>query len=185
MTGFYLWIFQSITALYLFAILYFHIFVAPFTNYLILDVLFVAAAVFHGFNGLWIIVDESLRKKGWKLAKTFGVLLADFKHNRHIGHFLFILHRLTGLFILLYLTQHLFINSFVSAYLSIDNLFITELFRNDILSYLAVLCLGFHTINGVRLIFIELTGLTWLQRRLAYLSLTLGMVFALYIIAVR
>jgi succinate dehydrogenase/fumarate reductase cytochrome b subunit len=185
MTGFYLWIFQSVTALYLFVILYFHIFVAPFTDYLILDVLFVCAAVFHGFNGLWIIIDESFRGKGWKLAEAFGVLLTDFRHNRHVGHFLFILHRLTGLFILLYLTQHLFTNSFVSAYLFLDDIFIIELLRNDFLDYLTFLSIGFHAINGMRLIFIELTGLTWLQRRLAYLSLALGLLFTVYVTVVR
>jgi len=93
MSGFYLWILQSVTALYLFIVLYNHLFVAPFTNYFILDILFVVTAVFHGFNGLWGIIDESFRGKGWKLAGTFGILFTDFRHNRHVGHFLFILHR--------------------------------------------------------------------------------------------
>ncbi len=176
-----LWILHILTALYLFIGLYVHIFITALTGYLLFDILFAAAAVYHGLNGMWGIIEESLRKKGWKLAKKLGTLFIDFKHNRHAGYFIFILHRLTGLFILLYLMQHIFTNSLVSAYISLDDIFIIESLRNDFLTYLAALSLGFHAINGMRLIFIDLTGLTWLQRRLAYLSLISGSLFALYI----
>lgn len=181
MLSFILWILQTVTALYLFIGLCVHVFITPFTDYLFLDILFVGAALFHGLNGGWTIIDESLRGKGWKAAEKFGALFVDFRHNRHAGHFVFILHRLTGLFILLYLMQHIFTNRLISDYLSIDKIFITELLRNDVFTYLALSSLGFHSINGMRLIFIELTGITWLQRRLAYLSLALGALFALYV----
>ncbi len=181
MIAFILWILQSITALFLSFGLYVHIFVSPLTGNLPYDLLFVAAALYHGFNGVWGIIDESFRGKGWKVAEKFKTLFIDFQYNQQAGHFLFILHRLTGLFLLLYLTQHLFTNSLVSAYLSIDNLAVVELLKNDFLNYLAVLSLCFHAVNGLRLVFIEFTGLTWFQRRFAYVSLVLGSVFALYV----
>ena len=181
MLPFILWISQSITALFLFFAVYVHIFVTPLTGNLLYDLVFILAAVFHGFNGLWGIIEESLRGKGWKAAEKFKIFFIDFQYNRQVGHFLFILHRLTGLFLLLYLVQHFFTNSLVSAYLSIDNLAVVKLLKNDFLDYLAVLSLCFHSVNGIRVILIEFTGLTWLQRRLAYLSLLLGLVFAFYV----
>ena len=181
MLTFYLWIFQNVTALFLFFGLYVHIFIIPLTANLSYDLLFAVAAVYHGFNGLWGIIDESFKGKGWKVAEKFEAFFIDYQHNKLIGHFLFILHRLTGLFLLLYLAQHIITNSLISAYLSIDNIVITEFLKNDFLDYLAVLSLCFHAVNGIRLIFIELTSLTWLQRKSAYVSLALGMVFALYV----
>ncbi len=181
MVGFILWILQNVTALFLSVGLYVHIFITPLSGNLLYDLIFAFAAVYHGFNGLWGIIEESLRGKGWKVAEKFKPFFIDFQYNRQVGHFLFIPHRLTGLFLLLYLVQHFFTNSLVSAYFSIDNLAIVKLLKNDFLDYLAVLSLCFHSVNGIRVILIEFTGLTWLQRRFAYASLALGTIFALYV----
>jgi succinate dehydrogenase/fumarate reductase cytochrome b subunit len=55
-----------------------------------------------------------------------------------------------------------------------------EFFRNDVFAYIAVVSLGFHAFNGIRLIFIELTSLTLIQRETAYLSLLSGAIFGMY-----
>ena len=148
----------------------------------VFDSLFIFCAVVHGLNGLWGIADELFRDKEWGIALKFRNFFMDFIHTRQAGHFMFILHRVTGLIIMVYLMQHIFTNSLVSTYLSIENSFITESLRNDIFGYLAVVSLGFHAFNGVRLIFIELPALTWFQNKTAYISLLSGALFAMYYI---
>ncbi len=182
MPGLILWLLQLVTALYLLAGLYLHLFNSPLTRKLVFDSLFIFCAVAHGLNGLWGIIGESLHGKWWRIAFNFQNLFTDFIHNRQAGHFMFILHRVTGLIILLFLTQHIFTNSLVSFYLSIEDSIIIEFLRNDIFVYIAVVSLGFHAFNGIRLIFIELTALTWLQKKTAYLSLLSGAIFAMYYI---
>ncbi len=179
MPGLILWMLQLLTALYLLAGLYLHLFSAPLTGKLVFDSLFIFCAVAHGLNGLWGIIDESLRGKWWRVPFN---LFTDFIHNIQAGHFMFILHRVTGLIILLFLTQHIITNSLVSFYLSIEDSIIIEFLRNDMFAYIAVVSLGFHAFNGIRIIFIELTSLTWLQKKTAYLSLFSGAIFAMYYI---
>ncbi|MBI4686988.1 MAG: hypothetical protein HY756_04295 [Nitrospirae bacterium] len=180
-----LWILQIITALFLLIGLYIHIFITPLTNNVLYDLLFIMAAAYHGLNGLWSIIDESLRGKEWKAAEKFKTLITDFRYNKEAGHFIFILHRLTGIYLAFYLIQHIFTNAFISAYLSIDDFAVVEFLRKDLFDYLALLSLCFHAVNGIRVMFIELTGMTWLQRRLAYISLMLGTAFALYVVIMK
>jgi succinate dehydrogenase/fumarate reductase cytochrome b subunit len=180
MLGFTLWILQILTALFLFIGLYIHAFVSPLPN-VVFNILFICAAVFHGFNGIWGIIDESLRKQGWKIAGRFSRLVSDYSHNRQSGHLLFIIHRITGIFIFLFLAQHIVTNYYVSAYINPGSSPLIEFLRHDWIKYLALLSLGFHAMNGIRLIFIELTGFTLLQKKLAYVSLVTGLLFAAYV----
>jgi len=185
MANFILWILQILTALFLLISLYIHIFIAPLTNNILYDLLFILAAAYHGLNGLWGIIDESLRGKKWRVAKKFKTLITDFRYNKKIGHFIFILHRLTGIYLTLYLMQHIFTNSFISTYLSIDDFAALEFLRNDFIDYIALLSLAFHAASGIRVILIELMGLTWIQKRLAYISLILATGVALYLVTLK
>jgi succinate dehydrogenase/fumarate reductase cytochrome b subunit len=177
MLGFFLWVLQILTALFLFIALYIHAFISPLPN-IVFNTLFICAAVFHGLNGMWGVVYESLRKKGWRAAGSF---LSDYSHNRQSGHLLFIIHRITGIFIFLFFAQHIVTNYYVSTYIELVDSPLIDFLRHDWIKYLALLSLGFHAMNGMRLIFIELTGRTLIQRRLAYSSLLLGLLFAGYV----
>lgn len=176
-----LWIFQTLTGIYLFIGLYLHIFISPFTDYPILNTLFILSALFHGINGMTGIINESFKGKGWRRAHKSILFFKDLAISRHTGHLLFVLHRLTGIFLLLYLLQHILTNSLSLAYIPIGDSFIIDILRGKTLRFLAIISVGIHGMNGLRLIFIELTGLTHLQKRLAYLVLISGIFLAAYI----
>lgn len=180
MGGFILWLLQTGTGLYLCAGLYLHLFETPLTGYAVFDYLFILSALTHGLNGLYSIIDESFRGRWWSTINAIKTGLTDLLLNRQGGHFMFMLHRVTGIYLLMFLLQHLCTNSLVSPYLSIDEAAVTNFLRRDIFAYAAVMSLGFHAFNGLRLIILELTTMTRLQREAAYLSLISGTLFIIY-----
>ncbi len=174
-----MWVIQIITALYLFFFLYSHVYRSLFSDYMFLNILFVLSLIFHSFYGLWEIISELKGTRGWRIIeKTVSVFL-DIRYNLHIGYFTFILHRLTALLLFLYFTLHISANSLISTYFSLDNNYIAEMLRDGLITYLTIIILGFHSINGIRLIFIEITGLTRFQGLLAYLSIMVSGIFAI------
>lgn len=85
-----------------------------------------------------------------------GICGWAFKGRWGFERYLYILHRLTGLGILLYFLMHIFVTSFraMNIYLwAPDNFFHHPIFRFG--EYLVFLAFAFHAFNGLRLIFVE------------------------------
>jgi len=167
MLNYPLWITQLITGILLFIGLYIHIFVSPVIGSTLFNSLFMAFLAFHGINGLTGILTE----KG-RVSHKAVLFFKDLMMSRNTGHLLFFLHRITGLFLVIYLIQHILTNSL--GPLSDSSIDV------EVLKPLAIISAGIHGINGLRLIFIDLTGLTHLQKRLGYIVLLSSIFLLIY-----
>jgi|GEM_PF-2616564 succinate dehydrogenase/fumarate reductase cytochrome b subunit len=173
MLGYLLWIIQLLTGLFIFIGLYIHLFINPIIDSFLFNILFIVFLVFHGINGLAGILVESL--KGG-IARKIMLLFKDLLMSRNTGHLLFFLHRVTGIFLSLYLIQHVLTNSLGP----LGDSPIIELLNSEVSKSLAIISAGLHGLNGLRLIFIDLTGLTHLQRRLGYIVLLSSICLLIY-----
>lgn len=180
MTGLILWALQILSALFLTAGLFVHAFISPFPE-TAFNLFFVFAALFHGTKGMSGIIDETIGSKSPGIGKRYRKLFSDYADNSQAGTLCFIMHRATGILLFLFFVQHLFTNYLVSAYIPAESLPFLNFLRHGAVIYLALVLLGFHLTNGLRLIFLEVTGYTHLQKKLAAFSLFSGLLFAILI----
>lgn len=84
-TGAMAWLFQRITAVLLFAVIIYHFFIYHFISqgkapqwsdvvakmkspwFNLLQFLFLTAALYHGLNGVWMVVEDYIHSRFWRL----------------------------------------------------------------------------------------------------------------------
>lgn len=102
--------------------------------------------------------------------------------NFNAGMITFILHRITGIALVIYLFIHLWTLSFIwegpeavnHSFQKYDNMF------GYILEFLLLLAVLIHGINGIRIILIDIWPLTRAQKALMWTGLIILLVIAVY-----
>ncbi|MDP2744614.1 MAG: succinate dehydrogenase, cytochrome b556 subunit [Dehalococcoidia bacterium] len=97
-------------------------------------------------------------------ARILGTRRTDlWPTNFKLGMWVWFLHRLTGVIILLYLVSHLLVIAFSRSVSSFDSLMV--FFRRPVILVLELLLLAviiFHTLNGLRIMLFDLgIGIRW------------------------
>lgn len=114
-------------------------------------------------------------------------LLKDSHLNRHTGHWSFVIHRITGILLAVYLIPHILVNSsalfggkiaYDNATMSVQGGFW------HILEALIILGVSFHLFNGVRIILIDLCGLTSDRAQKGLLFWACGMTILVFVYCV-
>ena len=114
-----------------------------------------------------------------------GGFLRDLNRNKLLGNVAFVLHRITGLALVLYLFMHLYtlwalregseaFNKSMKAYSGTIG---------HIIEYLLLVCVLVHMVNGLRLLAVELLGASRRQKQLLWWGLFL--VLLISAIAIR
>ncbi len=93
-TGARAWLLQRITAVILFVVLIYHFFIYHFISqgkapgwsqvvakmqspwFNLLQFLFLAAALYHGLNGAWMVVEDYIHSKSWRFILFSLILVA-------------------------------------------------------------------------------------------------------------
>ncbi len=85
------WLFQRISAVILFIILLFHFLIYHFLNdgtptwseaaanmkspwFNLVQFLFLVTALYHGLNGVWMVIEDYIHSRSWRLF-LFGIIL--------------------------------------------------------------------------------------------------------------
>jgi len=108
--------------------------------------------------------------------------IRDFWLNLNPGMVCFVAQRVTGLALLLYLFLHILTlsparagaDAFNQSVAKFDNL------KGHVLEYLLLLAVAAHLLNGLRVILVDLCGLSLAHKRLAWLAAAFLLVTALY-----
>jgi len=103
--------------------------------------------------------------------RAIGGTFTEVRRNPNIGSFSWILHRLTGLALLLYLFLHMIVLSTSQKGPDSFNR-IMEGFHNPLTTFLEVCliaCIAFHLFNGLRIIIADVFLVTRWHRVLAYI----------------
>lgn len=110
------------------------------------------------------------------MSKNFlGIYLDEAKLNSNIGTFSYLLHRLTGIGLAIYLIMHTYVLSSAQKSPETFNsrlaMVQTPVFH--VLEYLLMGVIFFHMINGVRIIITDFFGLTRSHKTLFWIGMAL------------
>lgn len=119
------------------------------------------------------------------ITKNINDIKTDILRNRNIGNFSWLLHRITGLLLVFYICLHLCVlGSSVLFGEKIFNLLMENFDRPlvKIMEIALIGVVGFHMLNGLRVIFADFFGMTRAHRILFWIVMLI-LITALVIIS--